>query len=143
MNRRAAMRVRDHDGLLRLRTIAITAKTTAEMTHVHVLLGDACDLRSAETRFLRALIAEPDVDPIIPDEHCRIAWLHTCARQIRRGIRCFDDLRGASKRGIHIALIDAYFAGTIERGNQCVAHVRSVERCTLRRDFPLDRHALE
>ena len=145
MDRRAAMRVRDHDGLLRLRPVAVAAKTAAQVAQVHVdvLLGNARDLRRAEARFLRALIADPDVDAIVGDEHRGVAGLHPRARQIRRRVGRFDNFGGASEGVVHIALIDADSAGLIERGKKRLAHVGGVERRTLRRNFPLDRHAIQ
>src|SRR5437660_3297983 len=118
MDRRAAMRVRDHDGLLRLGPVAVAAKAAAQMAQVQVdvLLGDARDLRGAEARFLRALIANPNVDAIVGDEYRGVAGLHPRARQIRRRVGCFDNFSGASESVVHIALIDAYSAGPIERG---------------------------
>src|SRR5207253_9060921 len=67
MDRRAAVRVSDHDGLLRLRPVSVASVTAAQVTQIHidVLLGDAGDLRSAEARFLRTLIADPYVDAIV------------------------------------------------------------------------------
>src|SRR5437899_1588267 len=113
MDRCAAMLVRNHDGLLRLRPVAVSAKSATEMAQVYkdVLLGDACDLRAAEARFLRALIADPDVDAIVADQHRGVAGLHPRARQVRRRVRSFDDLGGASEAVFHIALTDAYSSG--------------------------------
>ena len=145
MDRRAAVRVRDHEGLLRLGPVAVAAKTAAQVAQVQVdvLLGDARDLRGAEARFLRALIADPDVDAIAGDEHRGVAGLHPRARQIRRRVGCFDNFGGASEGVVQIALIDAYSAGPIERGKERLAHVGGVERRMLRRNFPLDRHAIQ
>ena len=145
MDRRAAMRVRDHDGLLRLRPVAVAAETAAQMAQVQVdvLLGNAGDLRSAEARLLRALIADPDVDAIVGDEHRRVAGLHSRARQIRRRVSGFDHFSGASEGIVHIALIDSHSARPIQRGKQRLAHVGRVERRTLGRNIPLDRHAIQ
>ena len=139
------MRVRDHEGLLGLGPIAVAAEAAAQVAQVHVdvLLGDAGDLRGAEARFLRALIADPDVDAIVGDEHRGVARLHPRARQIRRRVGCFDNFGGASEGVVHIALIDAYSAGSIERGKKRLAHVGGAERRMLRRNFPLDRHAIQ
>ena len=61
------LRVRDHDGVLGLGPVAVAAEPAAQVAQVQidVLLGDAGDLRGAEARFLRALIANPDVDAIV------------------------------------------------------------------------------
>ena len=100
------LRVRDHDRLLGLRPIAVAAEAAAEVAHVqvHVLFRDAGDLRRAEARLLRALIADPDVDALVGHEHGRVAGLHASARQIRRGVRRLDDLRGACEGRVDVAL---------------------------------------
>ena len=145
MDRRTAVRVRDYEGLLRLRPVSVAAKTAAQVAQVQVdvLLGDACDLRGAEARFLRALIADPDVDAIAGDQHRGVAGLHPRARQIRRRVGCFDNFGGASEGGVHVALINPYSAGPIERGKERLAHGSGAERRMLRRNFPLDRHAIQ
>ena len=94
------MRVREYDRLLGLRPVAVAAETAAEVAQVEVdvLFGNAGDLRGAEARFLRALIADPDVDAVVGDEHRRVAGLHPGARQIRRRVGRFDDFSGAQRK---------------------------------------------
>ena len=106
-------------------------------------LGNAGDLRGAEARLLRALIADPDVHAIVGDEHRGVAGLHAGARQERRRIGRLDDPGGTRERRVHVALIGAHRAGPIERAEQRLAHVRRVERGVRRRNLPLDRHLVE
>ena len=145
MNWCAAVRVRDHEGLLGLRTVPVAAETAAQVAQIQVdlLLGDTGDLRRAESRLLRALIADPDVDAIIGDEHRGVAGLHARARQVRRRVRRLDNFGRARESRADIALVDAHSAGFIERSQESLAHVRGVERRVLRRNLPLDRHSIE
>ena len=110
---------------------------------VDVLLRNAGNLRGAEARLLRALIADPDVDAIVRHQHRRVARFHARAGQIRRRVGGLDDLRGAREAGVHVALVDAHAARLVDGGHQRVAHHRGVDGRVLGRDRPLDRHAIE
>src|SRR5204862_5674795 len=114
----------DHDGLLGLGAVAVAAEPATQMTHVKVdvLLGNPRDLRRTESGFLRALIADPDVDAIVGDEHGGVAWLHAGAREIRGRVRRLDDLRSAGETRVDVALIDTHLPRPIDRGEQRLAH---------------------
>src|SRR5215813_14321172 len=113
MNRCTAMRIRDHNGLLRLRPVAVAAKTAAEMALVHIdaFFGDTRDLRCAKANFLRTLVSQPDIDAIVCNKHRGVAGLHSSTRQIRRRVSSFDNFGSTSKSIVDIALIDSNSAG--------------------------------
>ena len=107
--------------------------------------GIAGDLRGAEARLLRALIADPDVHAIVGDEHRRVAGLHAGARQDTASSR--SPRRSSRRRanaGVDVALIDAHRARLIERRQRAPSRMFArVERGVLRRHRPLDRHPIE
>src|SRR5204863_4034916 len=63
----AAVLVGDVDCLFGLRAVAIAAETAAEVAHVEVdvLFRNAGDLGGREARLLRALVTDPDVNPVV------------------------------------------------------------------------------
>ena len=110
------------------------------MAQVDIDIGfrNAGNLRRRVARFLRALIADPDVDAVVGDEHRGVAGLHPGTREIWHSVSRFDDFRAASKGAVAVSEIDADFAGCIQGRHQPCPYVGSIQCSVLRRHIPFD-----